>query len=888
MRYRTVYKTFILAGFISLFIPHGIKAQVNKQDSLILVDLYMATNYIWTGNWVNKTNWLTSNPVSTWFGVTVENNRVTGLRLSRNMVAFTNQFPPSMGNLDALKVLDLSGIQLIGALPDWMSNLKKLEYLNLEKTNSGGSIPAGFGQFANLTYLNLGLNYFNDVIPASLGNLSKLKTLILNYNDLDGEIPATFKNLTSLEWLDVGDNRLKGPIPQLFNSLSSLKHIDIQYNLFSGTIPLWITTMTSLEYLDLSNNLLTGTVPPELSNLVNLTGMLSLAGNQLTGTIPVELSKLKKLQKLYLGYNQLTGNIPPELGQLTSLQTLSLAGNQLTGTIPPTFINLVNIQDLILTYNQLHDSIPAWVSSFPHLQTLLLDRNFFTFAGMEQVAQNTQISSRYNLQGLIKVHAVCNGKLSVTAGGTPANNTYKWYNDNGVLMASLTGDSTYTPAPGPGTYYVVVTNAIATKLTLYSDSVYPSGFPIQYQNINTTICGGRSYTLPSGKTVSAAGVYKDTLRIARGCDSLITTVTLAVTPLKIVNTNATACNGAGYLLPWGQKVYLSGTYSDTIHTNAGCDSIINNITLYVDTLVVQKTQALALCNGRQAVINAGSPLNSYQWSTGETGNSITVSTPGVYRVAVNGPNGCSTIDTFNLTVRDIPVVKLNNNIVLCYGQPKTIDAGNGYVSYLWSNGSTGQTTQVLNEGSYSVTVTDSYGCKGSAAVTINNTVMPPSAFLPPDTVICTFTTIQVAALNAYKSYQWSTGETTRAATINGKAVYWLTVTDANGCYGTDTITVTQKECTVNLAVPTGFTPNGDLTNDVFKPVYTGSIHFNTYRMSIYNRYGQCFFVSKDPLKGWDGTVNGIASPPGVYVWVFEYSYGNTGPVVKKGTVTLVR
>ncbi len=49
-------------------------AQVNVQDSLALVDLYNSTN---GPNWNNHTNWLTKNPVSTWYGVTIKNKRVT-------------------------------------------------------------------------------------------------------------------------------------------------------------------------------------------------------------------------------------------------------------------------------------------------------------------------------------------------------------------------------------------------------------------------------------------------------------------------------------------------------------------------------------------------------------------------------------------------------------------------------------------------------------------------------------------------------------------------------------------------------------------------------------------------------------------------------------------
>ena len=62
-----------------------------------------------------------------------------------------------------------------------------------------------------------------------------------------------------------------------------------------------------------------------------------------------------------------------------------------------------------------------------------------------------------------------NNKLSVHAGGTIKNNTYTWFKNN-KQIAVKNGDSTFEPSSG-GVYRVKVTNSIATKLTLYSDTI---------------------------------------------------------------------------------------------------------------------------------------------------------------------------------------------------------------------------------------------------------------------------------------------------------------------------------------------------------------------------------------------------------------------------------
>ena len=68
-----------------------VQAQVTEQDSLALVALYNATD---GPNWVNNTNWLTT-PVSQWNGVTVAGDRVTDLRLRRNLL--TGEIPNGLG-----------------------------------------------------------------------------------------------------------------------------------------------------------------------------------------------------------------------------------------------------------------------------------------------------------------------------------------------------------------------------------------------------------------------------------------------------------------------------------------------------------------------------------------------------------------------------------------------------------------------------------------------------------------------------------------------------------------------------------------------------------------------------------------------------------------------
>jgi Leucine-rich repeat (LRR) protein len=359
----------------------------NTQDSLALVDLYNSTN---GSGWINRTNWLTTAPLSTWYGVTVRDGRVKELSLTNN---------------------DLTG-----------------------------RIPTSIGNLAIITDLNLSNNHLNGTIPSSLGALSKLIRINFPNNQLTGSIPDAIGNLSSLSALHLGNNQLTGHIPEALSNLSNLSDLYLNNNQLTGSVPVSFGNLSNLYWLQASNNQLSGTIPASLGRLSKLTG-IELYNNQLTGSIPDSLSYLSKLGRLELFNNQLTGRIPDSLGNLTQLFSLLLNNNSLSGPIP----SLIKLK----------------------LNSLHLQNNQFTFAGMEQLP-STFSSTVYTPQASISLNRR-GSRLSVAAGGTLSNNTFRLYRD-GVLSATQTGDSSFTIA-GVGKYNITVNNAIATQLTLTSETV---------------------------------------------------------------------------------------------------------------------------------------------------------------------------------------------------------------------------------------------------------------------------------------------------------------------------------------------------------------------------------------------------------------------------------
>lgn len=90
----------------------------------------------------------------------------------------------------------------------------------------------------------------------------------------------------------------------------------------------------------------------------------------------------------------------------------------------------------------------------------------------------------------------------------------------------------------------------------------------------------------------------------------------------------------------------------------------------------------------------------------------------------------------------------------------------------------------------------------------------------------------------------------------------------------------------DIWVPKVFTPNGDGTNDIVKPIVTGV--FNLRFFNIYNRWGNLVFTTTDVNQGWDGKLKGVLQPNETYVWIIGGTDKDGKNVKKRGMTSLVR
>ncbi|MGE4289738.1 MAG: hypothetical protein AB7E36_13725, partial [Salinivirgaceae bacterium] len=203
-----------------------------------------------------------------------------------------------------------------------------------------------------------------------------------------------------------------------------------------------------------------------------------------------------------------------------------------------------------------------------------------------------------------------------------------------------------------------------------------------------------------------------------------------------------------------------------------------------------------LCAGEIAQLSS-SYAESYLWSTGETTQSIHVSTAGDYSLTVTFSGGCqSAVSPTTIEINPLPTASISisdnsglasDDGILCAGDTAALLATGG-TNYLWNTGESTEEIQVDTAGTYTVTVTNANGCSNSTSKNISVNLLPVATITLTDNsgttnndgVLCLGDTATLLASGG-SSYLWNTGESTAQILADTAGTYQVTVTNANGC-----------------------------------------------------------------------------------------------------------
>lgn len=270
--------------------------QVNMQDSLVLVTLY---NTLDGPNWTEHVGWL-EGPVSSWHGITIENDRVTEINLQFNNL--TGEFPSEIGQLTALKVLNLAINNISGDLPAEIGDLLALEELTISKNDLTGAVPTSITQLTSLHRLVLLGNFFTGPLP-DLSPLQALEHLVIGGNDFAGPFPEWVTQLSNLQFIDMTSMGLNGEVPEtILEALPELDIFKVFGNNLEGDVGLWFHGSTPANDFQISRNNFSGALADGVVDLEILAFVID--NNEITG-IPDFSSATEMKRHFFVDDNKL-------------------------------------------------------------------------------------------------------------------------------------------------------------------------------------------------------------------------------------------------------------------------------------------------------------------------------------------------------------------------------------------------------------------------------------------------------------------------------------------------------------------------------------------------------------------------------------------------------
>lgn len=535
--------------------------------------------------------------------------------------------------------------------------------------------------------------------------------------------------------------------------------------------------------------------------------------------------------------------------------------------------------------------------------------------------------------------SICVGQ-TVDLDATSPNATYLWQDNSTNPTFTVSQAGTYSVIASVGncssTSDINVAVVSSPSINLGNDTVLCES---QSLFLNASMVGATYLWQDNSNnatyTVTQSGTY--TVDVISFCGTVSDAIQVDFIPLPLVNlgNDTSFCVGGSITLDatntnctylWQDNstspTFLanqSGTYSVLVSNSIGC-SVTDQLNVVVNPLpTVFAGNDLSICQGNPITL-VGSGANTYSWDNGVSNGipfSPTLGTT-IYTVTGTTTAGCVDSDDVTVIVGNSPAISFSADVTSGCA-PLTVNLTNttqSASSCVWtlSDGTiiTGcGTIQVVFEqgGCYDVTLTAelSSGCYGTTTIVDYICVENPP--------IASFNAIpqQVSALDpsvffnnssiGANSYLWDFGDSTQFSTLtNPSHVYpfdiannypvMLIATSSLGCTDTAYSYIEVLEDLIYY-VPNAFTPDGDIVNQTFQPVFTSGFDPFNYYLRIFNRWGEVIFESADASIGWDGsyTLNGNVNPcqSGVYIWTIEFkSPNNDEKQVITGHVSLLR
>jgi len=322
--------------------------------------------------------------------------------------------------------------------------------------------------------------------------------------------------------------------------------------------------------------------------------------------------------------------------------------------------------------------------------------------------------------------------------------------------------------------------------------------------LSAQITGAQSYLWNNGtsdSTLVATQPGKYWIKATRGNCSVSDTININWKPNPIVQlgNDTTICSGATLTIDAGnpgatylwntnkttrtEQANATGLYKVNVNKD-GCSST-DSIFVFVEPRPqLDLGTDTTLCQGASITLNAACSGCAYLWNNGSTLPTLLANQNGQYKVAVR-KGSCNLTDSIVLTVQPIPQVNLGSDFASCFNEPLVLEVADTFNAYLWNDGTLTYRNTIVGPGTYWVSVTHGL-CQSFDTVHIEQLPLPVKP-LGNDRKICLNTTAELNALNSGSNYLWDDNSTNAYRNVIAPGLYWVKITNAQGCIVVDSI-----------------------------------------------------------------------------------------------------
>ena len=300
----------------------------------------------------------------------------------------------------------------------------------------------------------------------------------------------------------------------------------------------------------------------------------------------------------------------------------------------------------------------------------------------------------------------------------------------------------------------------------------------QNGNYGVTVTDAEGCTFSLAVDVEISAGLCDDFFVSITSDSIIYELTAYVTGGTVPYTYNWSNNQTSSII----MINEDGEYSVTVTDSEGCIAT-TSITVgntdcsgFFGELFYDESSGIV-----SPIVEGGVAPFTYEWSNGQTTNTIAPTDNGLYTIIVTDSQGCSFFASINLVLNDVCSVFISQdtttNDIIAFPS-----GGVEPYVYLWSTGETTEEIEISVDGEYGVTITDANGCTASAIgfFIIWESCNDLTIEFDYDEIANTLTGVASGGVNPF-TYLWNTGDTTETININAPGVYSLQITDANGC-----------------------------------------------------------------------------------------------------------